>query len=357
MMKKRLPDCHSKKLINLLEVLYSNTTTALAEAPDNVFEVQSGVRQGGPESPMLFNLYIDLVMRVFLQNCMEANIRFLKFKYRIPESASHNRRGKVGHHQIDWIGYADDIILTFESKIELQRAMNILNETFSKFSLSINMTKTKTMILNHQYAGEAYPETICQLNGNPIDNVKTFIYLGSCIKYDEPSTGNTEIELRIDCAENALYQFSSKFFNQKIAIKTRVQIMNSIVRSIMVYGCQTWSLTKQLLRKIKGAYSRILRKMVKGGYRRKIDSWSFVLTNDEILRQCETEDIEAYIRRQQRNYMAHTVRREDTSMSKLTTYNDDWRRPGRFITTETMVLKHERMNRDQFNRKELEREF
>ena len=118
MMKKRLPDCHSKKLINLLEVLYSNTTTALAEAPDNVFEVQSGVRQGGPESPMLFNLYIDLVMRVFLQNCMEANIRFLKFKYRIPESASHNRREKVGYHQIDWIGYADDLILTFESKIE-----------------------------------------------------------------------------------------------------------------------------------------------------------------------------------------------------------------------------------------------
>ena len=216
---------------------------------------------------------------------MEANIRFLKFKYRIPESASHNRRGKGGYHQIDWIGYADDIILTFESKIELQRAMNILNETFSKFSLSINMTKTKTMILNHQYAGEAYPETICQLNGNPIDNVKTFIYLGSCIKYDEPSTGKTEIELRIDCAENALYQFSSKFFNQKIAIKTRVQLMNSIVRSTMVYGCQTWSLTKQLLGKIKAAYSRILRKMVKGGYRRKRDYWSFVLTN---VRYCDS---------------------------------------------------------------------
>ena len=41
---ERLPDTHSKKLINLLEVLYSHTTTALAEAPEHAFEVQRGVR-------------------------------------------------------------------------------------------------------------------------------------------------------------------------------------------------------------------------------------------------------------------------------------------------------------------------
>ena len=72
-------------------------------------------------------------------------------KYRIPESASHIDRERVGYHHIDWIGYADDLILTFESKQDLQRALSILNETFDSFSLSINTTKTKTMILNHQY--------------------------------------------------------------------------------------------------------------------------------------------------------------------------------------------------------------
>ena len=39
--------------------------------------------------------------------------------------------------------------------------------------------------------------------------------LGSCLKYDEPSTGNAEIELRIDIAETTLYQYAKKLFNQK----------------------------------------------------------------------------------------------------------------------------------------------
>ena len=123
------------------------------------------------------------------------------------------------------------------------------------------------MILNHQYVGEVYPESICQLNGEKIENVKTFIYLGSCIKYDEPTTGHSEIELRIDCAENTLYRFAKKFFNQKIAIRTRVQIMNLMVRSRLVYGCQTWSLTKQLLQKIRSTYSIKLSKVAFEGRR------------------------------------------------------------------------------------------
>ena len=48
------------------------------------------------------------------------------------------------------------------------------------------------------------------------------------MKYDEPDTGNAEIELRMDSAENALYRYSKKLFNHSIAIKTRVRIMNSI---------------------------------------------------------------------------------------------------------------------------------
>ena len=66
------------------------------------------------------------------------------------------------------------------------------------------------MILNHQHSGKTYPKTICRLNGKDIDNVTTFLYLGCCMKYDEPDTGNAEIELRIDSAENALYRYSKK---------------------------------------------------------------------------------------------------------------------------------------------------
>merc|ERR1712015_217470 len=102
--------------------------------------------------------------------------------------------------------------------------------------------------------------------------------------------------------------------------------MNSMERSRLIYGCQTWSMTKQLLRKMIATYSGSLRKMIKGGFRRKEDSWSFVLTNENIRHQCNTEDIEVFIRRQQQNYLAHIIRQEDTSIVKRLTYNDDKRR-------------------------------
>ena len=62
---QRFPGGSDQKLIKLLETLYSYTTTSLAETPDDLFELPLGVRQGGPESPPLYNL-IDYVMRVFM---------------------------------------------------------------------------------------------------------------------------------------------------------------------------------------------------------------------------------------------------------------------------------------------------
>ena len=55
------------KLIELLETLYQHTSTSLAETPNDRFETSTGVRQGGPESPLLYNLFMDYVMRVFIE--------------------------------------------------------------------------------------------------------------------------------------------------------------------------------------------------------------------------------------------------------------------------------------------------
>ena len=78
--KNRLPDGFSLELVNLLETIYSNTTTSLAETPDDIFQLSVGVRQGGPESPMLYNLYMDHVMRIFFGECKSKGIKRLRLK-------------------------------------------------------------------------------------------------------------------------------------------------------------------------------------------------------------------------------------------------------------------------------------
>ena len=51
-------------LIDILEHLYANTTCEMEG--DVLFDTTSGVRQGGPESPWLYTLFADFVMRCFL---------------------------------------------------------------------------------------------------------------------------------------------------------------------------------------------------------------------------------------------------------------------------------------------------
>lgn len=77
--------------IEILENLYKHTTNVLTQDPDHPFVTKSGVRQGGPESPPLFNLYIDWVMRLFIYECEQNNqINCIIHKYRISNTCSNN---------------------------------------------------------------------------------------------------------------------------------------------------------------------------------------------------------------------------------------------------------------------------
>ena len=73
------------QLFQLIESVY-DYTTAITEEKE-IFEIIMAVGQGGPESPVLFNLYIDYVMRIFLSRCGEKNIKFFKYGYAIPSGA------------------------------------------------------------------------------------------------------------------------------------------------------------------------------------------------------------------------------------------------------------------------------
>ena len=98
----------------------------MAETPDDSFEILTGVRHGGPESPLLYNLYMDYVMRIYEDACHNHNINFLKLKYRLRATATtreERMRGYQGNHFADWSGYADDLGLFFDSEADLQKGL------------------------------------------------------------------------------------------------------------------------------------------------------------------------------------------------------------------------------------------
>ena len=168
--KLRFPEGRYPKVFQILEKLYSNTSLTYDEA-NEIFMTTSGVRQGGPESPPLFNLYIDFVMRVFLVRCSkDSDIKFFSFKYRFNSRAvtrEERRKNRENNQALEnecilpWCGYADDLILFIIDQTGLQKATCLLNDVFGSFGLKMNISKTESMILNHhELSSVEYPESV-----------------------------------------------------------------------------------------------------------------------------------------------------------------------------------------------------
>ena len=73
---------------------------------------------------------------------------------------------------------------------------------------------------------------------------------------------------------------------------------------------------------------------------------------------CGTESLKTFIARQQRQYLAHIIRREDESMVKRLTFNDDEVHiPGPYTTLQSSVLKREKMDEFEFYRRAMKSLF
>ena len=294
--RNRLSHHHrNNKIVNLFEALYRFSTTELKGDPQISFETRSGVRQGGAESPMLFNLYLDYVLRVYLNNCMKTNIKFHQLQYRINDAARINKRDKDYKGNFVNVGsaYADDVALLFEDTDNLQQGLHILNKTFEEFGLTINKFKTKTMILNFR-SNTAYPSTICSVGGTNIDNVETFTYLGQKINFRQTNVGEEEICNQIHSATAAFQQHKHLLRNFKIFLKSRVLFLNAFVRSRLTYECSTWTTTDAQMRRLDACYRMFLRKIMKQGYTRT-STQSFKITNSQLHQICKTTDLSDFM--------------------------------------------------------------
>jgi len=261
-------------LFALVKNLYGETYSFMAgETKEQAFRTTSGLLQGAVESPPLFSIFCDTIMRLFEDRMKELGIGGIKFKYFIPASASTRVQrvmGKLEGEAVTYCtAYCDDIFLMAESIEELQMMTDELEKLFTDFGLTISKKKTKTLILNFLDTKENYPKTIVKIQGVEIENVKTFKYLGVKINFLENETGKTEIQYRINTANFKFRQLKHIFTNFSIRLGIRITFYNAYVRSRLTYLCGLWCITDKLRKSIHKTHIRHLRSMISGGWRRR----------------------------------------------------------------------------------------
>ena len=100
-----------------------------------------------------------------------------------------------------------------------------------------------------------------KLNGEDIKRSSDFCYLDSSIA----KNGGTsrEVSARIQKARGSFSKLRRVWLSKSLGKDTKIRIVNTCVKSVLLYGCETWLVTKEIQRKIQTFVNRCLRYIYK----------------------------------------------------------------------------------------------
>ncbi|TNN07625.1 Retrovirus-related Pol polyprotein from type-2 retrotransposable element R2DM, partial [Schistosoma japonicum] len=238
-----------KKYINLIQALYSKTTGRVRAYGElsSKFLTSSGVRQGCPPSPFLFNFVIDMLLDITMSSSDFLGVDLLP-----------------GAPLTD-LEYADDIVLFGEDADKMQSLLTTLSNNASMFGMRFSPLKCK-MLLQDWVASA--PELV--IGSEVVQRVDHFTYLGSLISADGLVTD--EISARIQKARLAFAKLRHLWRRRDIRLLTKGRVYRAEVRSVLLYGSNTWPLRVEDIRRLLVFDHRCLRSIARVSWDNRVSN-------------------------------------------------------------------------------------
>ena len=139
---------------------------------------------------------------------------------------------KIARRNINNLRYADDTTLMAESEEELQSLLMRVKEESEKGGLKLNIQKTKIMA--------SAPITSWQIDGETVQTVRDFIFLGSKITAD----GDCSHERHLLLGRKVMTSLDRILKSKDITLSTKVCLVKAVVFPVVVYGCESWTTKK-----------------------------------------------------------------------------------------------------------------
>ena len=143
---------------------------------------------------------------------------------------------KIAGRNINNLRYADDTTLMAESE-ELKSLLMKVKVESEKVGLKLNIQKTKIMASG--------PITSWQIDG---ETVADFIFLGFKITADGDCSH--EIKRCLYLGREVMTNLDSIFKSRDIVLPTKVCLVKAMVFSVVMYGCESWTIKKAEHRRI-----------------------------------------------------------------------------------------------------------
>ena len=172
----------------------------------------------------------------------------------------------AGRRNINNLRYADDITLMAESEEELKSFLMKVKEESEKVGLMLNIQKTKIMASG--------PITSWEIDGETVETVADFIFLGSKITADGDCSH--EIKRCLLLGRKAVPNLDSILKSRDITLPTKVRLVKAMVFPVVMYGCETWTVKKAECQRIDAFELWCWRRLLRV-------PWTAVRSNQSIL--------------------------------------------------------------------------
>ena len=288
-------------LVKIMEALYSQASSAvlLNCQVGNFFRTSVGVRQGCLLSPVLFNLFLEKIIQEALED--------------------HHTSISIGGRPICNLRFADDIDLMGGSNKELQNLTERLATSAGNYGMEISTEKSKVMVNSRQKL-----KANITMNGQRLEEVTSFKYLGATLTQDGSSSA--EIRIRIATATTALVKLQ-RMWKSSMSFQAKHKLYRSLVLSIFLYGCETWTLMADTERRIQAFETKCLRKLLRISYKEhKTNEYVYDTVNGLVGPQ---EPLLATVKRRKLMWYGHIARHTSLCKTVMQGTVEGGRRRGR----------------------------
>ena len=167
--------------------------------------------------------------------------------------------GSIGGRNITNLQFADDIDALAEEEQELEALVESLDKTCTRYKMEISAEKTKLMT----NSANGIQKEI-KVKGQKLATVTSFKHLKAVVSDDG---SKPKVLSRIAQATAALTTLKPIWRDNNISLGSKVKLMRSLVISISLYACESWTLTAELEKRIQAFEMRRYRRLLNISYK------------------------------------------------------------------------------------------
>ena len=227
---------------------------------------------------MLFNIFLKRIMSDALEE--------------------HDRKVSIGGRNITNLRFADDTDALAEEKEELEALVESIDKTCTRYKVEFSVEKTKLMT---NRANGIQREI--KVKGQKSGTVTSFKYLGAVVSDDG---SKPEVLSRIAQVTAALTKLKPIWRDNNISLGSKVKLMHSLVISMFLYACESWTLTAVLEKRMQAFEMRCYRRLLNISCKDHV-------TNEEVRRKIqaaigEYDELLTLVKKQKLKWFGHVSR-------------------------------------------------